>query len=49
MAIWRMRFACWITEATNTHSEYVYTKFVCLVYLSEMCAKSERVEVWEYL
>ena len=19
----RMRFACWITEATNTHSEYV--------------------------
>jgi hypothetical protein len=21
--IWRMRFACWITKATNTHSEYV--------------------------
>jgi len=21
--IWRIRFACWITEATNTHSEYV--------------------------
>ena len=20
---WRMRFACWIPEATNTHSEYV--------------------------
>jgi len=19
----RMRFACWVTEATNTHSEYV--------------------------
>jgi len=23
MAIWRMRIACWITNATNTHSEYV--------------------------
>jgi hypothetical protein len=23
MAIWRMRIACWITEATNTHSDYV--------------------------
>jgi len=23
MTIWRMRFACWIPEATNTHSEYV--------------------------
>jgi hypothetical protein len=21
--IWRMRFACWITKATGTHSEYV--------------------------
>jgi len=21
--IWRMRIACWITKATNTHSEYV--------------------------
>ena len=21
--IWRMRFACWITKATNTHLEYV--------------------------
>ena len=21
--IWRMRFACWITEATDTHSQYV--------------------------
>ena len=20
--IWRMRFACWITKATDTHSEY---------------------------
>ena len=23
MAIWRMRIACWITKATDTHSEYV--------------------------
>jgi hypothetical protein len=23
MTIWRMRIACWITKATNTHSEYV--------------------------
>jgi hypothetical protein len=23
MTIWRTRFACWITKATNTHSEYV--------------------------
>jgi len=21
--IWRMRIACWITKATNTHSEYM--------------------------
>jgi len=23
MTIWRMRLACWITKATDTHSEYV--------------------------
>jgi hypothetical protein len=23
LTIWHMRFACWITKATNTHSEYV--------------------------
>ena len=23
MTIWRMRIACWITNVTNTHSEYV--------------------------
>jgi hypothetical protein len=22
MTIWRMRIACWIPKATNTHSEY---------------------------
>jgi len=23
MIIWRMRFACWITKTTDTHSEYL--------------------------
>ena len=23
MTIWHMRFVCWISEATNTHSQYV--------------------------
>jgi len=23
MTIWRMRISCWITKATNSHSEYV--------------------------
>ena len=23
MTIWHMRIACWITKATNTHSQYV--------------------------
>ena len=23
ITIWRMRYACWISMATNTHSEYV--------------------------
>ena len=23
MTIWRMRIACWITKATDTHSEHV--------------------------
>jgi hypothetical protein len=23
MTIWRLRIACWIPKATNTHSEYV--------------------------
>ena len=29
MAIWRMRIACWIPKATNTHSEYVILLFHC--------------------
>ena len=27
MMIWHMRIACWITKATNTHSEYVLICF----------------------
>jgi len=27
--IWRMRFACWITKAADTHSEYVMF-FACV-------------------
>jgi hypothetical protein len=23
MTIWRMRFACWVTKTTDTHTEYV--------------------------
>jgi hypothetical protein len=23
MTIWRMRIACWIPKATNTHSQYI--------------------------
>ena len=23
MTVWRMRFACWVTKTTDTHSEYV--------------------------
>jgi len=27
VATWRMRIACWITKATNSHSEYVVPRF----------------------
>ena len=30
MTIWRMRIACWIPKATNTHSEYVILLFLRL-------------------
>jgi hypothetical protein len=29
MTIWRMRIACWIHKAANTHSEYVTLLFHC--------------------
>ena len=28
MTIWRMRIACWIPKATNTHSEFVIFVFL---------------------
>ena len=27
ITIWRMRIACWITKATDAHSEYVILLF----------------------
>ena len=27
MTVWGMRFACWIPNATNTHSEYIFIVF----------------------
>jgi len=36
MAIWRIRFACWIPKATNTHLQYViFTAFPLLQWLHE--------------
>ena len=36
MTIWRMRIACWILKATNTHSEYViYIAFPLQQWLHE--------------
>ena len=36
MTIWRMRIACWTTESTHTHSEYVY---VLLFHGNNGCTK----------
>jgi hypothetical protein len=33
MAIWRMRIACWIPKATNTHSEYVIYIYIYIYIL----------------
>jgi hypothetical protein len=39
MTIWRMRIACWIPKATNTHSEYVLiTAFSLQQWLHESAA-----------
>ena len=34
ITIWRMRIACWIAKATNTHSEYVILN---PVYYNNVC------------
>ena len=33
MAIWRMRIACWITKAINTHLQYV----ICIAFPLQQC------------
>ena len=43
MTIWRMRIACWIPKATDTHSEYV---IVMAFPLQEWLR--ERVPVFRY-
>ena len=35
MIIWRMRFPCWITKATDIHSEYV----ILNVFLLQKCLR----------
>jgi len=44
MTIWRMRFACCVTKATNTHSQHVirasmlrHTYIACLVITRTEC------------
>jgi hypothetical protein len=40
MTLWRTRFACWISNATDTHSEYVI-----LIALPRQQCLSERVSL----
>ena len=43
MSVWRMRIACWINKATNTHSEHVGLIFIAFPlqqWLSERALKS---------
>jgi hypothetical protein len=32
MAIWRMRFACWISKATHTHTHSEYVIFIAFAW-----------------
>ena len=45
MTIWRMRVACWLTKATNTHSEYV---IIIVLFFSLRQWLHERVSVLRY-
>ena len=36
MKIWPMRIACWITKATNSHSEYV----ILIAFPLQQCCKN---------
>jgi hypothetical protein len=44
MTIWRMRMACWITMATDTHSEYI----MLIAFPRQQCL-GERVSVLRYM
>jgi hypothetical protein len=33
--IWRMRIACWIPKATNTHNQVAFLAFLLQQYLQE--------------
>jgi hypothetical protein len=35
--IWRMRIACWITEATDTHSDYVLLMITIVIRTLPVC------------
>ena len=37
ITIWRMRIACWISKATNTHSEYVMFIHSTTTMVARMC------------
>jgi hypothetical protein len=41
--IWRMRFVCWITKATDIHSEYII-----IIAFSTATMVSERASVLRY-
>jgi len=41
MTIWRMRIACWIPKATDTHSEYV----ILIAFLLQQCLQ-ERLSIY---
>jgi len=43
MTIWRMRFACWVTKATDTHSEYAI-----LTAFPRQQWSRERASMWRY-
>jgi len=43
MTIWRMRVACWITKATNTHAQVV--KYFMFFHYNIGCTKSPQCHV----
>ena len=45
ITIWRLRFACWIPKATNTHSHYVILLFHC----NNRCKNAPQLYVCTYI